>query len=108
MRKHTILEKMKQAAYSDSKVMVYFKDTDRFPIAGWFIALDDFDGLSSKEMVRFVSVSKDNLFNESRTLSSKKEYTRLLDAENIFDIKTICHDKYEKLDLPGGHRTQSL
>lgn len=99
MKKDKILEVMKQSAISDNKVMVYFNDSDRFPIAGWFINLDDSEYMLGKGIVRFVSISKELHFANSETDFERKSFTRLLSCESIFHVKTLSNGKRTSLNI---------
>ena len=71
------------------KCKVYFKDNTRPPVIGWFVKHSDSEALAEKKMARFLSLSKEMDYSYFEHESKKNEFTRIQNAETIFDIVKV-------------------
>jgi len=75
--------------YQNKKVKAFFgQKSDRFPIIGKFVKLKDHEELSSKGMVRFVSLSRFDFFKDENP-DSCLGMTRIYVAKDFTQIVEI-------------------
>lgn len=69
---------------NEGRCKAYFS-TERSPIIGHFVKLDDFDHLISKGLIRFVSDRNEDSFSVNRS----SEHTRLYMISQFTIIKSV-------------------
>lgn len=67
-------------------VVLFFKDATRCPVYGFFVSFPDHEELKLKNMVRFVSRSKDIEFNNKPIAANTR----------VIDLKTIKNFKHDE------------
>lgn len=83
MNKLQLNANLLQFADESSDVIIFFRDTQKPPLGGRLLLLDDAEELFSKRMIRYVNCMEYDRYGNT----GDKKYTRIISIENILDIK---------------------
>lgn len=92
MEKNEMLNKIEYSIKEGKKCRIYFKDVTRSPIIGKFVKLGDHRFVESKGGFRFVSDSKELIFDSCNEIQ-KSAYTQFIMLNVLTTIS--LHDSSE-------------